>query len=1031
MSDCPVVEELAAFVAGKAPDTAAIDEHLAECSACRKAVVLLASAEPNERAPEPALVPGARFGRYTVLEAVGAGSMGVVYAAYDGSLDRKVALKVLRQTRLGVTSEHRLLFREARALARLSNDNVVQVFEVGEVAGREFVAMEFVAGETLGAWIARERPTPAAIVDVLVAAARGLSAAHAAGLVHRDFKPDNVLLARDGARLQVKVADFGLAHGLVADPQPPKSGGAASDGRVSTDSGHVRAELTTLGSRGALVGTPAYMAPEQAGGRAIDARADQYAFAVVLYEALSGERPHTAAELASLLAQKSDPTFAIATSSLPLPARARRALQRSLSPDPDARFPSLDELVLELRPPAPPRSSRRAWVGLGGGVVLLSAVVAWSALRTERPDPCVAAAERARERFGPERKETIRAAFHATGLPYADDAWKQVEVRVDQQLEAWTEARTAVCAERPREGESQLADLRTSCLQSNLLYTNAFLDTLDHANGEVVERAVLAAYELPSVSACDDYDALVNRGAPAPSSSIRARYDELEGALAHSSAASRAGDYAAAAEEASRVTQDAEALGDKPLLGRSLLLAGSTQEQLGKFESARKDYERSALVALAGRDDVGALAAIAELVPILAYRFADAQAAEQWAKQGTALAERLGERGHPYDAALLKGRGIAAYARGDYQGAKGFYEEALALLDRRGAGEGPEAASIALKLAQTERYRGAYDLADRAIDRALSLRIRLFGEKHPLVADVRTEMGVLFATSGRIDEAHRALEEALAVQVAALGPDHIEVAYTINRLANLELAWGQLDEALLKFRRVLAMGRAALGEHNPEVGMAHHNIAECLTRMGRLDEAEAEEREADRIVESTVGREHSFMAMITNGFAVLKRLRGEPREAAELHARALVIVEKTVGKEHVDAADLAIELGRDAMAAGDDAEALKRFAQGAAGRPPEGAHPLDVVALELDWAEAALRSGDHALFASKLGAARARLDALSTSGSLPRTRALSARADELSRGAAPTSPGRRADTSSRVVEGDAKKKPKDRAPPRQ
>src|SRR5215470_6274154 len=197
---------------------------------------------------------GTRFGRYEVLRHAGAGGMGDVYAAYDPELERNVALKLLRPGTAGARAAE--LKREAQALARLAHANVVAVHDVGTSDGQVYVAMELVEGPTLRAWLAEKPRTAVEILAVFDAAGQGLSAAHGAGLVHRDFKPENVLLGADG---RARVTDFGLA--------------------------------VAAGAAGELAGSVPYMAPEQLQGEAVDARADQFAFAVALYEALYGERP--------------------------------------------------------------------------------------------------------------------------------------------------------------------------------------------------------------------------------------------------------------------------------------------------------------------------------------------------------------------------------------------------------------------------------------------------------------------------------------------------------------------------------------------------------------------------------------------------------------------------------------------------------------------------------------------------------------------------------------------------------------------
>jgi len=279
---------------------------------------------------QPVAIRLAEVERYALLEQLGEGAMGVVYAAYDATLDRKVALKLLPDHQLGGEHRDRLL-REARALAQLSHPNVVAVYDVGETQGRVFFAMEFVRGQTVAAW-ARERRTLEEILDVFRAAARGLAAAHAASLVHRDVKPSNLLLGDDG---RVRVADFGLAH-----PGRGLAAGTPDGPGVVTG----------------FAGSPAYMAPEQLRDAIADARSDQFALCVSLYEVLHGRRPfsgETPAELlAAIEAGPSPPARAV-------PAWVTSALARGLALDPASRFPDMAALVSARVPLTGPRSRRQ------------------------------------------------------------------------------------------------------------------------------------------------------------------------------------------------------------------------------------------------------------------------------------------------------------------------------------------------------------------------------------------------------------------------------------------------------------------------------------------------------------------------------------------------------------------------------------------------------------------------------------------------------------------------------------------------
>ena len=283
--------------------------------------------------------PSRRIGRFTVLGLVGRGGLGEVYAAYDPELDRRVALKVLAHAddRAGVAR----LRREAMAMARLSHPNVARVFDVGNVDSRLFSAMEFIRGQTLRSWLTAQPRGWREVRDVFLAAGQGLAAAHREGIVHRDFKPDNVLIDEDG---RARVVDFGLAMPAPDDVSP---------GHHTADEDEL-AEATQP-SDAALGGTPAYMAPEQHLGRSPDARADQFGFCVALFEALYGRRPFLGRTWQTLSPQVLRGGLEGMASARRVPVHLRRVVLRGLSAAPERRFPDMDALLADLghEPPKP------------------------------------------------------------------------------------------------------------------------------------------------------------------------------------------------------------------------------------------------------------------------------------------------------------------------------------------------------------------------------------------------------------------------------------------------------------------------------------------------------------------------------------------------------------------------------------------------------------------------------------------------------------------------------------------------------
>ncbi len=370
---CPDPNHLSAFVARTLgpEERVACEGHLDGCVVCLSAVTEMArslasesGALPELPAPgEPALPheeSGTVFGRYTILEVLGRGGMGTVYLAHDRKLDRDVALKVL----LGTGQDHEAaarLAREARLMARLAHPNIVTVYDTGEVDGRAYISMELVAGQTLAVWLQSEPRSLDAILEVFRTAGDALAAAHAGGIVHRDFKPENVLLDGSG---RVAVTDFGLASGNLTER--PLFAGLYRAGSS--------AEETNITRTGALLGTPRYMSAEQHRGAPAGPASDQFSFAVALFEAVYRQSPFTGEKLED----RRQAVMAGRLATLPdhtrrgVPAWLHAVLMQALSRDPAARFADMDCLVLALYPP---QRKRRAIVRPGFVVAFAAALL--------------------------------------------------------------------------------------------------------------------------------------------------------------------------------------------------------------------------------------------------------------------------------------------------------------------------------------------------------------------------------------------------------------------------------------------------------------------------------------------------------------------------------------------------------------------------------------------------------------------------------------------------------------------------------
>ena len=387
----------------------------------------------------PSLAAPARhqLGRYRLDAVLGKGGMGVVHLAFDPELERKIALKVLRGA--GSEDARARLLREARALAKLSHPHVITVFDVGSAEGQDFVAMELIDGDTLGEWVRHAAPLRRQILAAYVAAGRGLAAAHSAGLVHRDFKPSNVLRSRSG---RIVVTDFGLARAVGADAgdKPPS---------------HV--DLATYTATGAIVGTPAYMAPEQWTAGEVTPATDQFAFCVALWEALSGERPYHGTTVEELkTGVLAGPVNLIGDVGHSL----RAILRRGLAVDPAQRWPSMDALLAALERVA---NRRRRWLIGGGAAVAVGAIAV--AFVVTRPDDIVAVPDCAPPAKNPNAVWSVERAV----ILHARDPNTAALIAGD--LAEWRDTREQACSPLVRAGRAS----RAACLDAVLTRLDTML----------------------------------------------------------------------------------------------------------------------------------------------------------------------------------------------------------------------------------------------------------------------------------------------------------------------------------------------------------------------------------------------------------------------------------------------------------------------------------------------------------------------------------------------------------------------------
>ncbi len=752
---------------------------------------------------------GDAIDRFTVLETLGMGGMGVVVSAYDVTLDRKVAIKVLRPDRLAVdpVESGARLRREAQAMSRLMHPNVITVHEVGTIGDQVFVAMELVEGGTLTSWLATARRTWREVVNMFVRAGRGLAAAHRAGLVHRDFKPDNVLVGADG---EVRVTDFGLA--CVSTESPSTSSAGILD-----------AQLTRTG---AVMGTPAYMSPEQYRGDPVDARSDQFSFCVALYEALYGVRPFAGADAAEV--QDAIAARRLSPPTRETPRRLRALIHRGLEARPDDRWPDMESLIEELA--RDPTAVRRRWL-LGGGAIAAAAVLGAAVLVRDGPVLCQGASERAAVIWDSARPR-VQAAFLATGSPIAADVFARVDRLLGLRLAGWSDAYTDACeATRVRGEQSEaMLDLRMQCLERARRQIGSLVD-LWQRDPVDLEKAIEAANGSGDVRVCADTEALAMPVAPPADPEIARRIDQVRARLDAVEAHERAGQLARALSLARDVVGAARALGYAPIVAEALYRDGALECESGKLETGISLLHDAALAAAEARDDVLYARILSELVFQIADKGGASERSAAALPFATAAVARVGHRDEAV-ADLLEAEGALLTRNERFADALARLQKALLLREQRLGADHPEVALLLHGIARSLERLDRLDESLQLHRRVLAMRERTSGPDHPAVADTASNLAIVLREKGQLDEASGYLERALAIREKVFSPGHRTIGLSLHRLGVLRTAQGRPAEAFSLYERAEKIRVTALGPDHPETLKSRMNLALATLNLG-------------------------------------------------------------------------------------------------------------------------------------------------------------------------------------------------------
>ncbi len=797
------------------------------------------------------------IGRFEILDLLGEGGMGVVYAADDATLARKVAIKAIRGERLRMhPGERDRLLREARALAKLSHPNVVTVYEVHEDGPDVYIVMELIEGTTLAGWLATPRTLPE-ILGLFIQAGHGLHAAHIAGIVHRDFKPSNVLVAHDA---RVRIVDFGLARGdpTPADTTSPKLARAVDN-----------TELTL--ATAAHAGTPAYMSPEQLRGLPCDARSDQFSFCVALYEAVYGKRPFAPGELAARIESGDMSTLPLGR---PAPRWLRKALARGLSLRPEARYPSMAALLTVLEE-TPKQRRRIAWVALTG-LTLVGAVVSGTQLRDPAATAlCDNAGASLDAVWSDHQRVAIRRAFTETGLSYATSAATRTLAALDRYRDELRDARQEACKATHVRGERSEAslDTRGQCLDRATRSLINLCDVLVVAGPAVVGEAEALVVALPAPAACID-EAREPAPAPAPPRTDVA----LERLLDQGRILETTHQGAQAVAVLERLIADSRARGNPSFEAEALLLLGRTQIALLRapkpaHETLHRAYDAAST---AGRDDLlwaiwGALSQVAgyELDDLVGARVHLEHARSTLARTRDPEAElRLLEfegllassEGHHTEAialrrdilervrsrpdapavAVIRARIALAMAlalSGDLEASKQMHQDIWDDARERFGADHPWTARAEVGLGRDLFELGEHHAASLRLTHARAALAAAYGPRSPVVASVDLHLAQLAGESGHYEQAISLARAVLAVFDEYFPPSHGDRAATLSTLSGLYVATGDTAHQLEVSLALLDYFDAVGTDDRQSVPDVLTNVSESLCELGRCAEA--------------------------------------------------------------------------------------------------------------------------------------------------------------------------------------------------